>query len=564
MSSQNAFPRPKGFRPASQPANPEQTQQPSWVNPQTQPGYAPQPENSWPPNDSFQSGYGAAPGYGQAPQEPDYGHWGELQSGHRNDPAAPGPADPYAPQFEPYVPPGNGAFGRRQQAPAYGQGQQQQPAPQWPAHGGADPGGLDDGLYGNQGFQSQGQRAHAAAEFGEQPYRGSELSAADWAGQPSDFGQDSYQQGDNLGFAQAEGGELDQVYDEEEAEYEDEEPTRSRRPIIVMAALAGAIIVGGTMAYGYKKLTTTGPHGDPPIVKSEAFPARTKPADAGGKVFPYTDTKIMGRLGDGSSSAPTDGSPTTLPPPASPEASQTASNDDASADDDGGPRKVSTLVVGRDGSIQAPPDSAPPSSQVAAVPGTSLVDVFGQNAHAAPQPSHGRDEPLPEAKPSKSVSGDDTPAPVKKAAPVKITTLNSTSKPSTTSSIDDDDNSAAAPSRKPLKRVARAESGTASDAYDPGSGSVATSGGTGYVAVLASIPHSSSSRIDALKRYADMQQKYSSALSGKTPDIAAANLGAKGHYDRLIVGPPGSRQEANSVCTELKAAGYSNCWVTSY
>jgi cell division septation protein DedD len=169
---------------------------------------------------------------------------------------------------------------------------------------------------------------------------------------------------------------------------------------------------------------------------------------------------------------------------------------------------------------------------------------------------------LPE-KPSKSVSGDDTPAPVKKAAPVKVTTLNSTSKPSTTSSTDDDGGSAA-PSRKPPKRVARAESGTASDAYDPGSGSVASSGGTGYVAVLASIPHSSSSRINALKRYADMQQKYSSALSGKTPDIASANLGAKGQYDRLIVGPPGSRQEASSVCAELKAQGYSSCWVTSY
>lgn len=85
-------------------------------------------------------------------------------------------------------------------------------------------------------------------------------------------------------------------------------------------------------------------------------------------------------------------------------------------------------------------------------------------------------------------------------------------------------------------------------------------GGTGFVAVLASVPHSASSRIDALKRFADMQQKYSTALSGKTPDIATANLGAKGSFDRLVVGPPGSRQEANNVCTQLKAQGYSSCW----
>jgi cell division septation protein DedD len=157
------------------------------------------------------------------------------------------------------------------------------------------------------------------------------------------------------------------------------------------------------------------------------------------------------------------------------------------------------------------------------------------------------------------VSGDDTPAPMKKAAPVKITTLNA--KPSTTGSVDANDTPVH--SKRRLKRVARAESGMTSDAYEPGA-PVTSGKSSGFVAVLASIPHSSSSRMDALKRYADMQQKYSSALAGKTPDVASANLGAKGSYDRLIVGPPGSRREANNVCSELKAAGYTTCWVTSY
>lgn len=87
--------------------------------------------------------------------------------------------------------------------------------------------------------------------------------------------------------------------------------------------------------------------------------------------------------------------------------------------------------------------------------------------------------------------------------------------------------------------------------------------GTGFVAVLASVPRSDTSRIDALKRFADMQQKYGSALAGKTPDIASATL-AKGPYDRLVVGPPGSREEASNVCSQLKAQGYKDCWVTSY
>ena len=70
--------------------------------------------------------------------------------------------------------------------------------------------------------------------------------------------------------------------------------------------------------------------------------------------------------------------------------------------------------------------------------------------------------------------------------------------------------------------------------------------------------------MDALKRFADMQQKYSSVLSGKTPDVAEANLGAKGNYHRLVVGPPASRQQASMLCTDLKAQGYTDCWVTSY
>jgi cell division septation protein DedD len=177
---------------------------------------------------------------------------------------------------------------------------------------------------------------------------------------------------------------------------------------------------------------------------------------------------------------------------------------------------------------------------------------------------------LPQTHQEKSVSGDDTPAPMKKAAaaaPIKVSKINSVSgtKPPTTGSIEERDDAAAPAASKKLKKVARAESATTSDAYSESGPPITSSGGgAGYVAVLASIPHSGSSRIDALKRFADMQQQYSTALAGKTPDIASANLGAKGNFDRLVVGPPGSRQEANNVCSQLKAQGYTNCWVTTY
>jgi hypothetical protein len=565
MSSQNAFPGPNAGRPLARPTTQTGNSQPSWVNPQVQPPPAgrpqQQPANAWPPQQPPAQGYPnyQQPGYGQPqpePQQPNnYGQWSELQPGNRGgyggypqETVAPQP-DPYAPQFEPYVPPSRPNYAQPQQpSPGFAPPQQPQPAPQWPARSAEPPRGYDPGDYGAQSYPAQ-QPVPSAPTFGQQQYHENELSAADWAGPHDSFGADPYQQqyqGDSqLGFGQADGGELEPVYNDEELEYEDEdeeEAPRGRRPILILAALVGAIVIGGGMAYGYKKLTGGGaPGGTPPVIKSDDFAAKTKPADAGGKQFPYSDTKIMGRLGDGTSSAS-----------AAEANGASAGTSDSSSDqstDDGGPRKVSTLVVGRDGTImptamsnrdQAPP---PPSGDTG-VPGTSLVNVFGQQGGGGPP----RAERPPERQDT-SDAGDSAPA--KRVKPVKITTINSA-----------DDSADSPPPKKKYKRVARAEPTVETDAT-AAAPPVTSSSGTGFVAVLASVPHSSTSRIDALKRFADMQQKYSAALAGKTPDIASASL-SKGVYDRLVVGPPGSRAQASSVCVQLKAQGYHGCWVTTY
>jgi hypothetical protein len=578
MSSQNAFPGPNSGRPPARPTTPASNSQPSWVNPQAQPvGRPQQPGSAWPPQQQPAPAYPDYPqqqGYGgqqPAPQQPAsqypaYDQWNDQQRGVPNQggtqgtyggyPQSGGQQDPYAPQFEPYVPPSRPNFSQppqqRQPGPAF---TQPQAAPQWPARD-AESRGFDAGNYGMQQSYPGQQPGHASPTFGQQQYHdNTELSAADWAGPHDQFAPDPYQQhGDpQLGFGQADGGELEPAYNDEEYEYEDEEPApRGRRSLMIVAALIGAIVIGGGVAYGYKKLAGGGvPEGDPPIVKSDDFAAKTKPADAGGKQFPYSDTKIMGRLGDGTSSA------SASEANGAPEGAS-AGAPDAAAQDPDGPRKVSTLVVGRDGSImasatptedqgQAPAPTPPQQQGGTAVPGTSLVDVFGQQ-----QQGGGAGAPPPAAnRPQSEPDGADDSAPAKRTKPVKVTTINAP---------DADDTPA--PPKKKYKKVARAEPTVETDATADAP-PVTTHSGTGFVAVLASIPHSSSSRIDALKRFADMQQKYSAALSGKTPDIASANL-SKGVYDRLVVGPPGSREQASNVCTQLKAEGYQSCWVTAY
>ncbi len=58
-----------------------------------------------------------------------------------------------------------------------------------------------------------------------------------------------------------------------------------------------------------------------------------------------------------------------------------------------------------------------------------------------------------------------------------------------------------------------------------------------------------------------MQQRYASVLGNLDPNIQEADLGTKGIYYRVRVGPWSSRDDAIQVCESLKAAG-GTCFVT--
>jgi hypothetical protein len=72
--------------------------------------------------------------------------------------------------------------------------------------------------------------------------------------------------------------------------------------------------------------------------------------------------------------------------------------------------------------------------------------------------------------------------------------------------------------------------------------------------------------MDALKAFADLQQRYGSVLENKIPDVREADLSARGlgTVYRVVVGPPGSREAANGICDQLKAAGFTGCWIAAH
>lgn len=421
-----------------------------------------------------------------------------------------------------------------------------QPAAQnYDPHGGYQPQGYDQAAgYAQPGYDPQG---YAYGDAGA-PYP--EFGNA--GGQPQDYAADP-------GFGPADGGYApptavqqgydDQDYDPEELAYEDDAPSGRSRLIKMAAALVLAIGVGGGLAYGYKMLMGPSASGTPPVVRTATAPSKIKPEEPGGKKFAHTNSKILGRLSDAGDK---------------PREETGADNSDSTSDSaSGGTRKVSTMVIGRDGTIVSSPDTerAPPArlpQAVSPVPGMTIVDGFGgRQPSVSPQPPPSAPAMVNGTSPAARASTPPPPAaapeaPARPAArsvekPVIIARTEPRSEPPQPA--------ATTPRPAPSKPAARARPAPAASSSAPGAG---------YVAVLASIPRSSSSRMSALARFADLQQKYAAQLGGKTPDVQEANLGAKGTYHRLIVGPPGSRQEASRLCSQLKSAGYAGCWIKSY
>jgi hypothetical protein len=480
--------------------------QPYAYQPEVPPGpYAQQPA---PPDPFAGTPYAAQQGAPQARQAPAY---------------APPQHDPYA-AAQAAQPQAYGA------APAYGG------HPQWPA-GAQDQGGYDINGYPVGGGPSLGTGYDMGRQA--QQHRG---GAGQWAGADPYGAEPSFEPA-LYGAPQQHGGTVEQTYAEEDAAYEMEPPPgRSRKLAMV---LLGAVIVGGGLTYAYSALL--GPSSDggaTPVVKGAEGPFKVKPSDPGGKQFAHTDSKIMGRLGDGGQAAP------------------------SSDADTSGARKVPVLTVGRDGSIQAPEEPSPQRATVT-VPGMLVSGGLG-----GPPPSPPARAETAEARPTSDTTPEPTAArlttasaepqqPVvvsPPAAPKKSEEPASSAGPQSLSAAAD----AAAPSAEP-KKAAPAPKKTA--AVTPPAAPVAATPaptGAGWVAVLLSVPASGKSRMDALKQFADMQQKYGPLLQNKTPDIQEANLGEKGTYHRLMVGPPGSREMASELCTQLKAQGYPSCWVTAY
>jgi len=523
--------------PAQQPAQRQQPATPQYA-PQAAPAAATQPQGGRQGLSSLDSARNAQPTH-------DFDNIPRTQPSQYGRPQHQSPAQPQ-PQRAAYAAPASES--PRTAPPGYRQAasthsQQYDAAPQYPgarpaspsyeqwppaaasapAH---DPYGQDLGGY------LPADSTYAAGEHDA-------LQQGDWSLPASGYGdpaldQQAYGHG-QFGYDQPQGGALEPTYNQqEEGAYETEEPRRRSWTLRIAGAIVVAIGMGYGFAQAYKAVLGSAPSDSaPPVITSDASPAKELPADPGGKQFPHGDSKVLGRLGDDGSPAPADHGDNNL--------SESDSNSN-------GARQVKTLVVGRDGQIAAPPAAEPvvDADQPVSVPGLTVVDAFGSAAHSQPPPQRSAPQPPPEP--------EITNAQPRGGLNVKSTRVI----PTSTASLPDEQSEAPA-AAPPKKRVA-----VAAPPADSAPARPAATAANGYVVVLASVPASATSRLDALRKFADMQQQYGAVLGNKTPDVRETTLAGKGPYHRLLVGPPGSRTQANDLCTQLKAYGYKDCWVTAY
>ena len=312
---------------------------------------------------------------------------------------------------------------------------------------------------------------------------------------------------------------------------------RGRKILMASSGLIGVLALGGALAFAYKigGDSDIASAGKPPLIQADSRPVKMAPDKPGGKQFPHKNKKIYERLqGEKSQEAERlvprqeDVAAAATAALGSTQTAQGAPAPKSVTPPTGAPRKVKTLTVRPDGTIEAPSTrqkvvKAPPA------PAGSIAMTFPQPV--ASKPPVAAPAPVPAAAPAtappQAITAPGAPKPVAVAPPPAP-------KPRVPA--------AAAPAPAPKRTAAI-----------PASAPAVSSGK--YVVQVAA----RKSQTDALAAFADIQQKYPRLLSGYRPIIKRADLGNKGVWYRLNVGPVEGKQVASSLCKSLKSAGMRSC-----
>jgi SPOR domain len=346
--------------------------------------------------------------------------------------------------------------------------------------------------------------------------------------EPESYGNEAYAQDY---YADQAGQYADQDYDQSDRmNYQPVEKGRSRKGMVAIAAVVGAVVLGGGGAYlASGSAAITG--GEPPLVMANNEPTKVQPQNPGGVEIPNQNKQIYERAAQSTAtkvvnreeqpvdvqqavrmngSTVADATGGTVPGGAV-KPQQTASLNL------GEPKKVRTVTIRPDGTV-GPADAPAPQPAAAAM-------TLPPQAHSAPS----------------------TPAPVQTASaqprPVASTPV---AAPATPVAMPKPTPAAATPATTPApQRVASVQ---------PMAPAAAETTPTGGFAVQLGVANSETA---AQSVFASFQRKYSD-LGGMPSLIRKAEVNGSTVY-RVRVGPM-SKDEASSLCSKLQGQG-GQCFV---
>jgi hypothetical protein len=335
---------------------------------------------------------------------------------------------------------------------------------------------------------------------------------------------------------------------EEEDFYDDEQPSRRRMGIMVIAGVFALAVIGTAGAFGYRALFgSSSVSGPPPVIKADSAPSKIVPA---ANIDAQSNKQITDRVNDrglGEKLVSREEQPVAVSPQAQDQSgsSSPALGSGIVASE---PKKVRTIAIHPDQSavadaapVSAPPPPPPPARVTATVPAKPAAPVPAPppapRVVSNPPPAADDAEPAPPSAPRPAVARAAPPA--QQAAPPTASNA--------PLSLSPDAPVRAAPARAaapPMRAAAVAA---------PAPIAAASGGGGGYAVQVSS----QRSEAEAQAAFRTLQGKFPGQLGGKQALIHRVDLGEKGVYYRAMVGPFASGSEATELCSSLKAAGGS-------
>jgi len=370
---------------------------------------------------------------------------------------------------------------------------------------------------------------------------------------------------------------------------------RSRKGLVTAAAIVSVVLIGGAAAM-YLRSLEQGPSGPPPVIAAPEGPAKIEPAaeeqaSAEETVGQSVYDQVAGRSSEAEENVvegaeePREIERIVLPQsqgdndnvlmrpvgsdeagaePETETAQQAAAGEEAQGDaGEFGPRRVPTYVVRPDGTIVTTAEAGPaePEAAAAGLSGQEMAAAQTESMDPKPVQTVAIDEPRTAGSPGLPNAGARQSAP---AADAVAPSAAVEEPASPVAQEEPADQAAEAPAQlaevqpeqvppEPEPAVEEPQQQVASAPVPP----TAPAAASGYLVQLSA----QTSAEAAESTFADLQQRYGPILGSLEPNIERADLGDRGIYYRVRVGPWGERAEAVQVCEALQAAG-GDCYVT--